>query len=55
MTFEFDEDELYILRMVVKTELDELPELIDSADGNDKKELTAYKHKVEKLYNKIKD
>lgn len=54
MTFEFDEDELYTLKMVVKTELDELPDLINVLDGNDKKEMIEYKHKVEKLYDKIK-
>ena len=54
MTIELNDEELYTLRMVVKTELDELPDLINDLDGNDKKEMIEYKHKVEKLYNKIK-
>ena len=55
MTFEFNKEELYVLKMIVKTELDELPDLIESADSKDKKELTAYKHKVEKIYNIINE
>ncbi len=54
MTIEFNDDELYTLRMLVKSELDELPDLINVLDGNDKKEMIEYKHKVEKLYDKIK-
>lgn len=54
MIVELNEEEHYILRMIVKVELDELPDLINAADSNDKKELLKYRHNVESLYNKIK-
>lgn len=43
-----------VLLMVVKTELDELPDLIEMSEGNDKKELVNYKKVVSSIYNKLK-
>ena len=42
-----------VLLMVVKTELDELPDLINISDDNDKKELTEYQKVVSSIYNKL--
>lgn len=42
-----------VLLMVVKTELDELPELINVSDDKDKKELIAYQKVVASIYNKL--
>ena len=53
MTFEFDEDELYTLKMAVKTELDELPGLLEVLDSKDKAEMLEYKEKVQKIYDKL--
>lgn len=42
-----------VLLMVVKTELDELPDLINISDDNDKKELIEYQKVVSSIYNKL--
>ena len=43
-----------VLLMVVKTELDELPDLINISDDKDKKELIEYQKVVSSVYNKLK-
>ena len=53
MSIVFDEDELYTLRMIIKSELDELPDLLDVLDSKDKEEMIEYKAKVQKLYDKL--
>ena len=42
-----------VLLMVVKTELDELPDLISISDDKDKKELIEYQKVVSSIYNKL--
>ena len=39
--------------MVVKTELDELPELINVSDDKNKKELITYQKVLVSIYNKL--
>lgn len=41
-----------VLLMVVKTELDELPDLINISDDKDKKEIIEYQKVVSSIYNK---
>ena len=42
-----------VLLMVVKTELDELPDLINMSDDKDRKELIEYQKVVSSIYNKL--
>ena len=44
-----------VLLMVVKTELDELPDLINISDDKDKKELIEYQKVVSSIYNKLQN
>ncbi len=54
MNLVLTEEELHVLRGILKTELMELPDLMKSLNKKDKDEMEAYEGKVESIYNKIK-
>lgn len=49
----FTEEELYHLRMLLKTEIAEIEDLISSADANDKIELESYLNIIKSIQEKI--
>ena len=49
----FTEEELYHLRMLLKTEITETEDLISSADTNDKIELESYLNVIKSIQEKL--